>query len=213
MPLLMRRAVFRTGLAASGTLAAALLARKLWPEPSGGVSGGDPGETEPGRTIAGPPPLRDVALALRAVRPPSAVPKFPVAVSTAVGQVATRPASALFGPRGTVLNFWATWCAPCRTEMGSLARLAAALGPAGIAVLPVSLDRGGVAVVRAFFRQNGISGLPVIADPGGLAETSLSLGAIPVTLVLDGNGAVVGRLEGGADWGTPAAARSVRAMV
>ncbi len=211
MPLMMRRAVFRTGLAASATLAAVLLARKQWPAAFGGT---DQPEPEPASAAPTPPPsLRDVAASLVAVTPSAPLPSFPVTTVAPDGRVSAAPIDRLFGSRGTVLNLWATWCGPCRREMASLAHLAATLRADGIAVLPVSIDRGGIDAIRVFYRTDAIGTLPILADPDGAADRALSLGAIPVTFVLDAAGRVAGRLDGGADWSTPDATRAVQRLV
>ncbi len=80
-------------------------------------------------------------------------------------------------------------------------------------MLPVSVDRNGPEAVRAFFREDAVAGLPTLVAAAGAAEQALSLGAIPVTFVIDRHGRVAGRLDGGADWGTAEAVAAVRRLV
>ncbi len=111
-----------------------------------------------------------------------------------------------------VVNLWATWCVPCVEELPSLARLSQTLAPDDIAVLPLSSDRGGAKTVEAFFQQHGITGLPVLLDPRSAAIRVLHARGIPTSLVIDRKGREVARLEGSADWSTPAAAQLVKRL-
>jgi len=114
--------------------------------------------------------------------------------------------------KGVVLNLWATWCGPCAAELPTLDRLAGILAKDGIVVLPVSSDAGGAATVRAFYDRSGIDHLPVLLDPNGAILQAWSVPGIPVTVIFDRDGRPRGRLIGGADWGTAAAAAKVRAL-
>ena len=118
-----------------------------------------------------------------------------------------------FVGRGMVVNFWATWCAPCVAEMPALAKLSQALAPADIAVLPLSSDRGGAPVVRRFFEDHGITGLPVLVDPKGEAARAVGARGLPTTLIIDTQGRERARLEGSIDWSSPEAEARVRELV
>ena len=146
--------------------------------------------------------------ALRPTDPPKPLPE--VGWTSAEG--AARHLADHVG-QGVVLNFWATWCAPCVAEMPSLDRLARALEAEKIAVLPLSSDRGGAAVVERFYASHGITSLPVLLDARGAAARALGARGLPTTLVLDRAGREVARLEGGADWGSQAAVERIRALV
>ncbi len=87
-----------------------------------------------------------------------------------------------------IVNFWASWCAPCRRELPRLARLESELAGARVRVLAVSIDEQ-ADNARRFLRAQGVS-LPVVHDgPEGLAK-SLDLRSVPLTLVLDRAGHV-----------------------
>jgi thiol-disulfide isomerase/thioredoxin len=117
-----------------------------------------------------------------------------------------------FKGRGMVVNLWATWCAPCVAEMPSLEALSKALAPRDIAVLPLSSDRGGADAVQAWFSQHGITNLPVLLDPKGALARAFNARGIPTTVVINTSGRVVARLEGAADWSSPAAQALVQAL-
>lgn len=87
-----------------------------------------------------------------------------------------------------VVNFWASWCAPCRRELPRLQMLDAEIASRGGRVIAVSIDEDR-RNVELFARRNGLT-LPVMVDgPDGLAR-ALDLRAVPLTLVLDRTGRV-----------------------
>ncbi|WP_407279469.1 TlpA disulfide reductase family protein [Aromatoleum evansii] len=111
--------------------------------------------------------------------------------------------------RPAVVNLWATWCAPCRTEMPSLQRLAALLAPEGIRVLALSVDTDHN-LVREFVLKYGIS-MPVsIANSPSQAMAALGVVALPHTLYVGGDGRILGSHLGQRDWADPAVVREVR---
>jgi thiol-disulfide isomerase/thioredoxin len=182
---LTRRSLVTAGLAASGTLAAALASRKPHAEA-----------------------LEPLAEGLKLVDPP--VQPAPI-VFVAVDGTPHRLDE--FLGHGMVVNLWATWCGPCVSEMPALSALSHALAPADIAVLPLSSDRGGAKAVRAFFDAHDISGLPILLDPRGAAADAWGARGIPTTLIIDRKGMERARLEGAADWSAPEAAALVRRLV
>ncbi len=101
-----------------------------------------------------------------------------------------------------LVNLWATWCGPCVEEIPTLDRLALKLRPGSARVLPISIDLGGAPVVRAFYASHGIRALPILLDPDSDDLLALNTDGIPVTIVLNGAGQLVARLDGAADWDT-----------
>jgi thiol-disulfide isomerase/thioredoxin len=97
-----------------------------------------------------------------------------------------------------VLNFWATWCAPCRHEMPSLDRLQVLMPD--IAVLPVATGRNPVEGIERFYAEEGIANLPVLRDPKGHLARGMGVMGLPVTVILNPEGQEVARLIGDADW-------------
>lgn len=96
----------------------------------------------------------------------------------------------------TVVNFWASWCKPCRKELVELDAMTRRLEPAGVRIVAVSIDSD-VRKAERFIRGEGLS-LPVYHDgPDGLAR-SLDLPWLPCTVVIDRAGRVV-RVDGGGD--------------
>jgi thiol-disulfide isomerase/thioredoxin len=114
-----------------------------------------------------------------------------------------------FRGRGVVLNLWATWCVPCVAEMPALNTLAHKLGD-DIVVLPLSSDRGGKPTVERFYAAHEIA-LPVWLDPKGAAARAWGARGLPTTFIIDREGRVKARLEGGADWAN--AADMIRKLV
>lgn len=102
--------------------------------------------------------------------------------------------------KALIVNFWATWCAPCVEEMPSLDALNAALRGDGIAVLPLSADREGAPVVRKFYAKNDLQNLPVATDRRGALARALGLTGLPTTVLFDAAGREVGRVVGTAKW-------------
>jgi thiol-disulfide isomerase/thioredoxin len=157
-----------------------------------------------------PPPFGTASHQFTALRPRRVVP--------AVRLIGLDGASTDFAAwRGSVvlLNFWATWCPACRTELPNLERLQALSGE-DVRVAAISTDREGRAAVLPYLRALGIKKLAIYLDPDQrLARPAdsgtnapFALYGMPITYVIDRSGRIVGYLVGGADW-TSAAARAL----
>ncbi len=105
-----------------------------------------------------------------------------------------------------VLNLWATWCAPCRFEMPTLARLQSQYAGKGVKVLPLSADGDDkFDDVKSFIdAQEPGDALGVYVDPALIEKTTkLDVQSLPATIILDKQGREVARLDGEATWDTP----------
>jgi thiol-disulfide isomerase/thioredoxin len=110
-----------------------------------------------------------------------------------------------------VLNFWATWCAPCRHEMPSLDRLQAAMPE--IAVVPVATGRNAVTGIERFFTEESIVNLPILRDPTSELARGMSVLGLPVTVILNPEGQEIARLIGDAEWDSDSAKAIIAALV
>ena len=110
-----------------------------------------------------------------------------------------------------VLNFWATWCAPCRKEMPSLDRLQAAMPE--IAVVPVATGRNDVGQIVKFYGEAGVTSLPVLRDPKSALARQMGVMGLPVTLIVNPEGQEVARLIGDAAWDSAEAQAVLKALM
>ena len=106
--------------------------------------------------------------------------------------------------RGKVVlvNFWATWCEPCREEMPSIQRLKARLEGKPFVVLAVNVDEPD-ARVRRFIDETRFD-LPVVMDPNKTATRGWGVRILPATFIVGPDGRIRYRLVGDLDWSTDA---------
>ncbi len=112
-----------------------------------------------------------------------------------------------------LLNFWATWCAPCRKEMPQLDALQRELGGDNFAVVTVATGRNPVAMIKTFFGKVGVKDLPILRDPKQAYARRMSVLGLPTTLVLDRQGREIARLVGEAEWDAPEAQKLLKAVI
>jgi thiol-disulfide isomerase/thioredoxin len=117
-----------------------------------------------------------------------------------------------FRGKTVLLNLWATWCAPCRAEMGSLDNLQKALGSDTFEVVALAVDKSGIEGARKFFGENKIGALKLYADPTARIGTDLRVLGMPTSILIDKEGREIGRLIGPADWEGEDAKRLIEAQ-
>ncbi|TGU75223.1 TlpA family protein disulfide reductase [Geomonas terrae] len=106
--------------------------------------------------------------------------------------------------KGTVVlvNFWATWCPPCREEIPSMVKLNQAMQGKNFQMLAISIDEGGKGAVEDFFKQGGVT-LPALLDTDGKVARLYGTTGVPETFVVDTKGMIVKKVVGGMDWSNP----------
>lgn len=112
-----------------------------------------------------------------------------------------------------LLNFWATWCAPCRKEMPALAELQAELGGPEFEVLTLATGRNSPAGIKKFFDENGITNLPRHQDPKQAVAREMGVLGLPITVILNPEGQEIARLLGDADWNSDNAKAIIKALL
>ncbi len=132
-------------------------------------------------------------------------PPVPAPPEVFTDRAGTRVRLADFEGRVVLLNFWATWCAPCVREMPSLDRLQAVLGDRGLSVVAVSIDRAGVKAIRPFAKRLGLARLGLYHDPGGALFRAFGVTGLPASFLIDPAGAILGAYAGPAEWDGPEA--------
>ncbi|RIA55589.1 TlpA disulfide reductase family protein [Dichotomicrobium thermohalophilum] len=151
-----------------------------------------------------PPALVGHSGQFTVVQPPE-VPA-PVPFENGLGEAVTLED---FRGRVVLLNFWATWCAPCVQEMPWLDQLARDMADQPFNVIAISLDEAGRRKVIPFYQRHGIETLEVYTDPdqrvGAInppagVSAPFSLYGMPTTYVIGKNGAVRGYIQGAVDW-------------
>ncbi len=101
-----------------------------------------------------------------------------------------------------VLNFWATWCPPCREEIPSMMRLNQAMAGKPFQMLAVSEDEGGKNAVESYFSKSKTM-LPALLDTDQKVGQRYGLTGVPETFVIDAKGVILKKVIGAMDWSDP----------
>lgn len=156
----------------------------------------------------GPTLASDSSASFKMSRLPSGSMAAPFELTTLDGKVVK--SSELAG-KVVLVNFWATWCGPCKEEMPSLARLQEQLDPTRFVLLTVTTDlqRQGIA---HFLSRLGVS-LPVLFDEDQEVSRSFMVRGLPTTIVIARDGMLVGRAVGPRTWDSPEAVAVMRQVM
>jgi len=129
-------------------------------------------------------------------------------ITTDDGRTVTR---SNFGGKVLVLNFWASWCAPCVSEAPSLEAFERQMGPQGVVVLGVSIDTNEKRY-RQFLERFHIT-FPTARDPEANLSASYGTFLIPETYVIDSTGQVREKIISDQNWMAPDFVARVKAML
>ncbi len=97
------------------------------------------------------------------------------------------------------LNFWATWCEPCKEEMPSMQNLSSALEDQPFVIVAVSIDSENSDVVREFTESYRLT-FPILHDRKGVVRDMYKTTGVPETYIIDQNGVIAEKIMGGRDW-------------
>ena len=94
-----------------------------------------------------------------------------------------------------ILDFWATWCPPCRMEIPHFQELYEEYAGQGLVIIGIALDRGGASVVKPFVDSNGVT-YPVAIGSREIADAYGGIRGIPTTFIIDRQGNIVDKAVG-----------------
>ena len=118
-----------------------------------------------------------------------------------------------FRGKHVVVNFWATWCAPCRKEMPMLSELQTEFGGETFEVVTIATGRNSVPGIRKFFEEVGVDNLPLYLDPKSALGRDMAVLGLPITVILDPEGREIARMRGDAEWNSDSAKAVIRALI
>ena len=107
-----------------------------------------------------------------------------------------------FRGKHVLINFWATWCGPCKIEMPSLEALYERFKDRNFVLLAISNDMFGANIVKPFVKAHNIN-FPVLLDQRLKVSNAFGVVSLPTTFMIDPQGKIIGTLFGAEDWATP----------
>jgi peroxiredoxin len=111
-----------------------------------------------------------------------------------------------------LLNFWATWCGPCRVEMPAMEELYRTFSRKDFEILAVSTDAQGVSVTRPFQQENHLT-FPILHDADYRVGLMYGARSLPMTFLVDRQGVVRHQIFGARDWGASEAQQLVQMLM
>ncbi|MFZ1727952.1 MAG: TlpA disulfide reductase family protein [Albidovulum sp.] len=113
----------------------------------------------------------------------------------------------------TLVNFWATWCAPCRKELPALDALQDAFGGDRFEVVTIATGRNMVPAIQRLFDEVGVTRLPILLDPKQQLARDMAVMGLPVTVILNPEGQEIARMSGDAEWSGDSARAIIAALL
>ncbi|MGP1355314.1 TlpA family protein disulfide reductase [Roseicyclus sp.] len=118
-----------------------------------------------------------------------------------------------YAGRVVLLNFWATWCAPCREEMPSLQNLQDMKGGEDFTVVTLATGFNQPQAIRRFFEETGVTDLQQYRDINQQIAREMGVFGLPITVILGPEGREIARLRGDAHWDSPEAVAVIEAIL
>ena len=117
-----------------------------------------------------------------------------------------------FRGKVVLLNFWATWCGPCRVEMPAMEQLYRTLSRREFEILAISTDAQGAAVTRPFQRAMGFT-FPILHDEEYRVGFIYGARSLPLTFMVDRQGVIRKKIFGARDWDSPEARELIQILM
>ncbi|MGH7231816.1 MAG: redoxin domain-containing protein [Nitrospiraceae bacterium] len=114
--------------------------------------------------------------------------------------------------RVVMLNFWATWCGPCRVEMPAMEVLYQQFHRKDFEILAISTDAQGAAVTRPFRDSMGLS-FPILHDSDFRVGVTYGTRTLPMTFLVNRRGVITHRIFGARDWQSPEARQMIQTLI
>ena len=114
--------------------------------------------------------------------------------------------------KGYVINFWATWCVPCKKELPDLSLLKSKIKKYNIDVLTISIDKKNIRDQLEFLSKNGASNLNHFFDKEMKIFKALKLRGVPTTIIVDQNSYVISKHEGILEWGKDEITNKIKSL-
>ena len=146
--------------------------------------------------VVGASALVRIGKGIDQVKPGTQAPDFAV-IDLATGD--TISLGERYAGSVTLLNIWATWCVPCKTEMPDMQAVYQDLAPRGFKIAAVSIDEGSSDPVMAFADELGLD-FDILHDPSTRIQQAYQTTGVPESFLLDKNGVIRRRIIGREDW-------------
>ncbi|MEL6565971.1 MAG: TlpA disulfide reductase family protein [Pseudomonadota bacterium] len=140
---------------------------------------------------------------------PEAVSSAPFDLADGAGQKSL----ADYEGKHILVNFWATWCAPCRHEMPMLSELQAEFGGDDFEVVTIATGRNNPAAIVKFLEEIEATNLPRHQDPKQKLAAQMGIFGLPITVLINPEGREIARLRGDADWSSDSAKAVITALI
>ena len=111
-----------------------------------------------------------------------------------------------------LLNFWATWCMPCRVEMPGMETLWQKYKDQGFVIVAISNDESSKERVATFKEKLNLS-FPILLDPESIVNDLYKVSSLPTSFLIDENGKIISAMVGSEEWSSPDAIQLIEDLL